>query len=163
MSSAGDGLLIRALRPDVLLGELERAATAWEVETDRPRRRPSCGLCLADRAWIAEAPMLASLPHAVSHPVVARVDAALQAAEFQAREHAEEDAWMHIRAYETIGDEIAASMREFDERARETVLTILDGIEPAIARVRDSVVEPVLARYLDRHSMTEPPWPWTLE
>ena len=163
MSSASTGLLQRALDPAGLVDVLERSAAEWDVEVGPTRPRPSCGLCLADRAWIAEAAVLAALPHDVTHPLVARIDAALQTAEFDARERAEQDAWMHIRAYETIDDEIAAAMRAFDERARETVLAALDGIEPAVARVRASVVEPMITDYLASHTMTEPPWPWTLE
>lgn len=161
MASAGDDLL-RSISATALAGELHRAAASWRVEGE-PGRRPSCGLCLADRSWIAEAPALATLPHAISHAVVVRIDTALQAAEFDAHEYAEEDAWVHRRLLEAVDDEIDAAMRAFDERARRTVLAALDALAPDVARVRESLVEPALARYLDRHTMTEPPWPWTME
>jgi hypothetical protein len=163
MSSAGADLLQRALDPADLIEVLERSAASWDVAAGPVQVRPSCGLCLADRAWIAGSPVLEALPHGVTHALVARFDAALQAAEFDAHEYAEEDAYMHGRASDTIDAEIAATMRAFDERARETVLAVLDEIEPAVARVRETVVEPIVARYLASHTMTEPPWPWTLE
>jgi len=94
MPSPGDSLLQPALIAAELRMVLKRAAERWQPE--KPQRwRPTCGLCVNERAWISSAPPLDGLPHSVTHALVQHVSAALDAAEFEAGVYVSEDVTMH--------------------------------------------------------------------